>query len=156
VHTLSIGASRPTDFDEHVRALPLLADAKTHLEPVLDRLAGAMEEAVGDRDPEAIVRGLPPWERTPNHYNLPVILWLRNLALGWGLTDYARWRFNMLTESGHWFAGNRPRSVDEVDVDELLASVCDHPRRQEIPGLLSDAVQQLSSEPERRLSEGGR
>lgn len=156
VHTLSIGASRPTDFDEHLRALPLVTDAKAHLEPIRDRLAGAMEKAVGDRDPEAIVQGLPSWERTPNHYNLPVILWLRNLALGWGLTDYARWRFNMLTDSGHWFAGNKPKSVDEIDVSALLASVRDHSRSEEIPGLLSDAVFQLSGEGEKRLSQGGR
>ncbi|RMG05362.1 MAG: aldo/keto reductase, partial [Cyanobacteria bacterium J055] len=38
VHTLSLGAARPTDFDEHLKALPLLDRADEILPPIIDRL----------------------------------------------------------------------------------------------------------------------
>lgn len=155
VHTLSLGAARPSDFDEHLQALPLLEKASETLEPILERLGAAMQSATGSRDPESILRGLPRWQDTPQNYNLPIILWLRNLAAGWGLEEYAKWRFNTLTNAGHWFAGNKPGSEAEVDDAALLAVLGGHSRREEIPELLRDAVRRLAGEAQKRLSEGG-
>ncbi|HEX7009611.1 MAG TPA: aldo/keto reductase, partial [Phycisphaeraceae bacterium] len=84
VHTLSIGAARPTDFDLHLEALPLLEKARELLPPIVDRLRQAMRQAIGVDDPEAMSRGLPEWDRCPGQLNMQVMLWLRNLALGWG------------------------------------------------------------------------
>jgi predicted aldo/keto reductase-like oxidoreductase len=155
VHTLSIGAARPSDFSEHLPVCDLLGDAEEHLRPVRERLARAMSLAIGEPDPEAIVEGLPRWQDTPNHYNLPVILWLRNLALGWDLHGYAKWRFNMLTDSGHWFPGNRPAKVSEIDKAALGDALAGHPRRAEVVAALEDAVLRLAGEPRARLSQGG-
>jgi predicted aldo/keto reductase-like oxidoreductase len=114
-----------------------------------------MRAAIGEPSPEAIVEGLPPWQDTPDHYNLPVILWLRNLALGWGMQDYAQWRFNMLTDSGHWFPGNRPASVSDVDDAALLAVLDGHPHAEQVLASLRDAVTRLAGEAQKRLSRGG-
>jgi predicted aldo/keto reductase-like oxidoreductase len=114
-----------------------------------------MHRATGDTDPEAVISGLPRWQDTPNRYNLQVILWLRNLAVGWDLIDYAKWRFNMLSDSGNWFPGNRPRTVTEIPRESLERELRGHPRSREVVNLLEDAVQRLSGEDQRRLSQGG-
>lgn len=155
VHTLSIGAARPGDFDEHLQVCSWLAEASDRLRPIEERLGQAMVAAIGDASPEEITRELPCWRDTPDHYNLRVILWLRNLALGWGLEGYARWRFNMLTDSGHWFPGNRPARVSDIDDRALLHALGDNPRAKEIVASLRDAVTRLSGEPQKRLSQGG-
>src|SRR4051812_10349949 len=46
VHTLSIGAARPGDFDLHLETLDLLGRANEILEPILKRLRAAFESAV--------------------------------------------------------------------------------------------------------------
>lgn len=153
VSTLSLGAARPSDFDEHLKVLPLLDDARAHLDPIIDQLAVAMAEATGATDPEAIIAGLPRWEDTPNHFNLPIILWLRNIALGWGLTNYAQRRYNLLQNAGHWFAGNKPSALEHIDDAEIIAALGDHPQRHQIPDMLRDGVNRLMGEEQSRLSQ---
>jgi predicted aldo/keto reductase-like oxidoreductase len=155
VHTLSIGAARPSDFDPHVAIGDRLESAAALVAPVRERLSEAMRAATGDADPEAVTAGLPRWQDTPNHYNLPVILWLRNLAVGWDLFDYARWRFNLLTGAGHWFAGRRPASIEEIPAAAIERALKGHPRAGDVLGLLRDAVQLLAGEEQKRLSQGG-
>jgi predicted aldo/keto reductase-like oxidoreductase len=155
VHTLSIGAARPSDFSEHLAVCDWLGDASSRVRPIEERLAAAMLAATGERSPEAIVEGLPCWQDTPCHYNLPVILWLRNLALGWELEGYAKWRFNMLTDSGHWFPGSRPARLSDIDDEAIRDALGAHPRVGEILSSLRDAVKRLSGESRTRLSQGG-
>ncbi len=47
VHTLSVGAARPSDYDEHLKVLPLLAEADTVLAPIVQRLGEAMQGSGG-------------------------------------------------------------------------------------------------------------
>src|SRR5688500_11729375 len=47
VHTLSIGAARPEDFDEHVRALDFYDGAKETVAPVEKKLRAEMERTLG-------------------------------------------------------------------------------------------------------------
>lgn len=153
VHTLSIGASRPSDFDEHLQALPLLDDARAHCEPIVTRLEAAMTQATGDRHPEDFLPGIPDYERLPNNYNLATILWLLNLAKGWDMQRYAKWRFGLLDNAGHWFAGNRPRSPKDVDDAALLAALGDYPRKQHVPALLRQAAELFGNADNKRLSQ---
>jgi uncharacterized protein len=154
VHTLSLGAARPSDFEEHLKVLPMLDSPQQYLRPVIARLRAQMLEKTGFPDPEAILPGLPRWEDTPRHYNLPIMLWLRNLARGWDMMDYARMRYNMLKNAGHWFPGNKPTSPDEVDETELLAVLGEHPQRALIPELVRDCARLLHGEEQKRLSQG--
>ncbi len=153
VHTLSLGAARATDFDEHMRVLPLLDQAEEHLAPVRKRLEAAMREATGDPHPEDFLPGMPAFQSMPHNYNLAMILWLLNLARGWDMLPYAKWRFGLLDNAGHWFAGNRPRSVGEVDDQELLQALGDYPRKAEVPQLLRQAVDWFGSGDNKRLSQ---
>jgi predicted aldo/keto reductase-like oxidoreductase len=153
VHTLSIGASRPSDFDEHMKTLPLLVTAEARLAPIVARLRAAMLQATGHEDPEVIAQGLPEWQDTPGGLNLPVMLWLRNLALGWGLVEYGKKRFNMMGGASHWFPGAQASSLATVDSEALSRAVSGSPWAPQIPALLQDAVRLLAGAPETRLSQ---
>ncbi len=59
VHTLSLGVSKPEDFDEHMRALDLL-DRAPEIVPVIEaRLRAAMEETLGGDWTRSLGRGPP-------------------------------------------------------------------------------------------------
>ncbi len=156
VDTLSVGAAKPEDFDLHLEAVRLLeaGGAEAVVAPIVARLADAMEEATGLRDPEAHGhRGVPEAVEAPGGLNLPVMLWLRNLALGWGMTTYGKKRFNMLGGADHWFPGAKGETLAGVPEHELSAAVDGSPFSSEIPGLLRESVALLAGEPEKRLSE---
>jgi predicted aldo/keto reductase-like oxidoreductase len=81
VHTLSLGASKPEDFDEHLKTLELLDNASEILPPIL---ASLEEEAIASFGEDWVKTwnvNLPSYEETPGNVNIPVILWLRNLAI---------------------------------------------------------------------------
>jgi predicted aldo/keto reductase-like oxidoreductase len=47
VHTLSIGAAKPSDFDEQLKTLNLLDKSEEILQPILQSLENAAIEIVG-------------------------------------------------------------------------------------------------------------
>lgn len=80
VNTLSIGAFKLTDFDEHLKAVELLDQADELLSPILVRLEQEAIAVLGEEWIKTWQIGLPTPEKTPGRVNIPVILWLRNLA----------------------------------------------------------------------------
>jgi len=151
VHTLSIGAARPSDFDTQLEALPLLDRADELLPPVLERLRAALVDAVGEDVADRFAEGLPNWEHAPGYVNMPVILWLRKLALAYDMTEYGRMRYNLLGNGGHWFPGLSAQHVDELDFTKALA---ESPFAGEIPGWLREAHDMLGGAEVQRLSQG--
>jgi uncharacterized protein len=149
VHTLSIGAARPGDFDEHVKTLGVL-DRAAELLPAIER---RLEEAARERLGEAWLRtwheGLPEYGEAPGGLNIPVLLWLRNLALGWDMVEYAKARYNLLGNGGHWFPGEKPDKLEEVDLAECLAA---SPHREAIPGMLREVRDLLKGEAVQRMT----
>ena len=82
--------------------------------------------------------------------NIAAVLWLRNLALGWGLVEYARMRYNLLGNGGTWFPGLHARYANDFDV---TSSIARSPFARQIPGWLAEAHEMLHREPEKRLSQ---
>jgi predicted aldo/keto reductase-like oxidoreductase len=123
VHTLSIGAARPGDFDRHLETVPHLEHAGDVLAPILKRLQAAYESAVDTsaRNPFGI--GLPDWEQAPGNVNVQIILWLRNLIAAYDMTGYAKMRYNMLGNGGHWFPGKNAADFDEPAMKAALANI---------------------------------
>ncbi len=150
VHTLSLGAARPSDFDEHLKALDLLDQADTLLPPILERLYDVAIATLGEDWVETWHRGLPTPEQTPGNINIPVILWLRNLAIAYDMQEYAQMRYNLLGKASHWFPGQQATQVDTLDLSQCLET---SPHAARIPKLLLEAHQQLVGQSVQRLSQ---
>jgi uncharacterized protein len=150
VHTLSLGAAKPQDFDEHLKTLDLLDNASEILPPILARLEQEAIATLGEDWAKTWHINLPTFDETPNQVNIPVILWLRNLALAYDMLDYAKMRYNLLGNGSHWFAGNKADRVSQLDLRECLSR---SPHADKIPQLLAEAHQMLVGESVQRLSQ---
>ena len=149
VHTLSIGAARPTDFDEHLDTLPLLEHAEHHLKPVLEQLHHHAQRVLGEDWLRTWSQGLPSPDKTPGNINIPAILRLRNLLLAFDMEDYAKARYNMLGNAGHWFPGEKAENLNQVDLSDCLRR---SPHAETIPHLLTETHQKLAGQAMARLS----
>jgi len=140
VHTLSLGAARPSDFDEHLRVLPLLAEPDAVLAPIAQRLDEAYRAALGDEFARRWTEGLREWHELPGQINVRRILWLRNLVRAFDLLDFAQERYVSMKPDDHWVPGARAEVVDDA---AMMAALSDSPFREQIPALLREAHELL-------------
>ncbi|MBD1911650.1 MULTISPECIES: aldo/keto reductase [unclassified Leptolyngbya] len=148
VHTLSIGAAHPGDFDEHIKTLAFLDRVKDVLPPILDRLEQEAIRTLGEDWYRTWEVGLPRLEEVPGQVSVRSILWLRNLAIAFGMVDYARARYNMLGNAGHWFPGNK---LTHATMPELQACLSRSPHAEKLPAFLQEAHELLGGAEGRRL-----
>lgn len=154
VHTLSLGAARPSDFDLHMKAISLFDRAKELTAPIDAKLSAAMRAATGVDHPEHMTRGMQmDHAKVPGELNLEIMLWLRNLVVGWDLLEYGKMRFNLLGNADAWFPGGKPANLDDVDLAELVKAAGDSPFADQVPAMLREAVDLLGGEEVKRLSE---
>jgi predicted aldo/keto reductase-like oxidoreductase len=152
VHTLSLGAARPGDLDLHLQAVALLPQADALVPPILERLESARREALGAAWLASWWQGLPDWQETPGQINLPVLLWLYNLLQSWDLESFARARYRLLGNAGHWFPGENAEALDgAVSEAELRAALRHSPWAAVIPDRLRQLRARLAGEAVRRL-----
>ncbi|WP_310488725.1 aldo/keto reductase [Chamaesiphon sp. VAR_69_metabat_338] len=150
VHTLSIGAATPSDFDEHLQTLPLLDRAAELLPPIIDRLERAAASKLGTEWVRTWKEGLPAPSDTPGNINIHTILWLRNLAIAYDMVEYGQMRYNLLENGGHWFPGAKATNIDELDFSTCLAA---SPHATRIPTLLRETDLLLGGMEVKRLSQ---
>jgi uncharacterized protein len=150
VHTLSLGAAKPQDFDEHLKTLELLDRAWSILPPILARLEEEAIATLGEDWVKSWQINLPTFEETPGEINIRVILWLRNLAIAYDLVEYAKMRYNLLGDGSHWFPGNKADRLDELDLRQCLAH---SPYADKIPKVLAQAHELLAGAEVKRLSQ---
>ncbi len=150
VHTLSLGASKPSDFEEHLKTLDLLDKADEILPPILAGLKQAAISSFGENWVKTWQVGLPRHEQTPGNVNIRTILWLRNLALAYDMYEYAKIRYNMLGNASHWFPGNKADKVENLDLRECLRN---SPHADQIPALLIETHKLLGGAQVKRLSQ---
>lgn len=150
VHTLSVGASRPQDFDEHLKTLEFLDRTDEILPPIIERLEQAAIARLGEEWYKTWHIGLPTPAETPGGLNIPVLLWLRNLAIAYDMVDFAKARYNLLGQANHWFPGAR---AEQIDRDRLQACLTNSPHAKVIPDLLIETHRLLADQPVPRLSQ---
>jgi uncharacterized protein len=121
VHTLSIGAARPSDFDEHLKILPLMEHKDTwdRVRETAMRLEEEFKRTNGSPMPARWDRDLPPFGEVPGGINLQEIVRLRALDRAFDMQAYGKLRYNLLGNGGHWFPGINAEEFDEAAIGEM-------------------------------------
>ena len=150
IHTLSIGAARPQDFDAHIAALEYYDRAGETIAPIEQRLRAEIERVHGAEWTRAWDRDLPNYTEIPGEVNVQEIARLWHFAKALDLTEWGKMRYNLMGNAGHWFPGANAAKFDAKPVRAALGS---HPFADRIPAILSEAHAMLHGEQQKRLSE---
>ena len=150
VHTLSIGVAKPSDFDEHVRAVQDMESKFEQTGAVERRLISAMEEELGAEWVARWHEGLPHPDEVPGGINIAEILRLWTFARGLDMVEFGKMRYNLLGNANHWFPGNKAADFRDEDLKPVLEK---SPFAGEIPSILREAHALLNAEEQKRLSE---
>ncbi len=150
VHTLSLGAACPSDFDAHVAALEHFAEAAAVIGPIERRIREEMGRCLGADWVQGWSQGLPEYTEVPDGINLLEILRLWTFAKSLDLTDWARSRYNLMGQENPWAPGNQAQNVD---AERLAPALSRSPFAARIPDILRQAHAWLHTEPQKRLSE---
>ena len=142
ISTLTVGAARPADL--------ALADAlasrgeplSREEEQALERLRDRCRERLGDAWCGQCQACLP----CPREVPIPSLLRLRQLALGHGMDAFARERYSLIGQAGHWW-----EQVDGRACERCGDCLPRCPHQLPIPDLLADAHRRLAAPPRRRL-----
>ncbi len=117
IHTISVGIAKEEDFDLHLEAVSLLSESDHYIPKILNRLKKESINSLGLEWYQNWDKNLPNWQNTPGGINIPVLLWLSNLIDSFELEEFAKSRYQLLGNGGHWFPGNNANLLD-IDVCE--------------------------------------
>jgi len=151
VHTISVGAAKPSDFDEHLKAIPLLDRQETadQVCSIAGKLEAEFLKVNGFPMPPRWDCGLPSFGEVPGGINLQEIRRLWSLDRAFDMQTYGKLRYNLLGNGGHWFPG-----VNATEFDE--AAIRDIGKKSGIPDLatiLSEAHARFGDAPRKRLKQ---
>lgn len=150
VHTLSLGAARPSDYDEHIDGMKWYDDRKAISGDIAARIRKEVDAHFVPGWHKTYAAGIPATVLAPGGINIREILRLYTWAKSMDMVEFARSRYNMFANASDWFPGESPDNFDEAKMAEALV---DSPHRDRIIGYLHDAHDLLKGEEVKRQSE---
>ncbi len=150
VQTISTGAKQPGDFQEHINVIPLLKQGRNAISVVDQRLRSEFASVMGENWAADWQKDLPHTVNAPDPFPLYMVLRLYNLAKTYDMVDYARSRYNLLGNSGHWVPGEK---VNKIDWRLLEKAIAGYPFADRVPDILREAHEWFDEGKKKRLSE---
>lgn len=151
IHTLSLGAARPSDFDEHCKTFDVLkSNDFSQVHEVKTRLDRAMIDACGEGFLNTWHRNLPSHEDVPGNINLEVCIRLWILAKSFDMIEYGVARYNLMGNADHWFPG---QTIDPYFLPKVEERLKGHPLQKVILKILEEIPNLFAGEEQKRLSQ---
>ena len=142
ITTLSLGASKPNDFELPIK----LANAT-------QKLSKLEVDAITNIETESSKRlGMTKCEQCracmpcPSEVPIPEILRLRNIYIGIGQEEFAKERYNLIGRAGHWWEAKNANNCNSCN---FCVPKC--PNKLNIPALLKETHNLLLDKPKKRL-----
>ncbi len=150
VHTLSIGASRPSDFDAHLAILGMLDRPEDALAPIRQRLERALTEVFDADWADHWHEGLPLVIGENDQIPIYHVVRMYNMAKAFDMVSFGKYRYNLLNNGGHWFPGEKLSGKAIRQVKSLLGAYRFADR---IPAILEEAHALFDEEDTARISQ---